>query len=272
LVLEAFQLTGIPTTETVLNQVSEEALGLVHAIVRARFSTATSPDTYAAMEVVRGWYRELPWADFAAESPSARLLARDIAEAIELLVRAGVGDDALYGRLVRAAGGPERAREMAKQILDRTPGLPEDLARWLSGAPVRRKSALAAQNQLLGVDEALADLMIDWERLDHMRELVQRDALPEIGVMAPQAGISVENLLGLVKSTTNTVQALTRVRGLAIVGKAGDGVEFSPLEHEISGGATPGVRKVRIIKPGVDAPSEAGGRRIVRKAIVESLD
>jgi hypothetical protein len=161
---------------------------------------------------------------------------------------------------------------MARQILERTPGLPDDLARWLSGAPVKRKSALAAQNQLLSVDEALADLMIDCARMDEMEDRIQRDTLPELSVKVPRASSSVENLLGLVKSTNNSVHALTRVRGLAIVGRTGESVDFSPLEHEMAGGAKPGVRKVRILKPGVDAPSDAGGRRIVRKAIVESLD
>ena len=61
------------------------------------------------------------------------------------------------------------------------------------------------------------------------------------------------------------------VHVLAIVGKPGDAVDYSPLEHEMAGGLKPGVRKVRIFKPGVEARSESGGRRIVRKAIVEPL-
>jgi hypothetical protein len=38
------------------------------------------------------------------------------------------------------------------------------------------------------------------------------------------------------------------------------------------GGAKPGVRMSRIIQPAVDAPADAGGRRVIRKALVEPID
>ncbi len=271
LMLEAFQLTGIPTTEAVLNQVSEEALGLVHAVVRAQFSTATSPETYAAMEVVSGWYRKGAWEDFAEGSPSARLLARDIAEALELLVRAGVADDVLYSRLAVASGSDRSARETAKSILARLPGLDDKLARWLSGAPVRRSSALATENQLVGFDEALADLMIDSARMNEMAEVIAREVLPEVAVMVPHAGGAIGTLLGLVRGAANAVEGAAHVRALRLSGAVGEVKEFSPLEHEMAGGPQPGIRSVRIIRPGVHAPSGSGGRRIVRKALVEPL-
>ena len=271
LLIESFQQTGTPAAETVLDEVSEEALGLVHAIVRARFSSATLPETYAALTVVRNWYREQRWEEFTEASKSAQLLARDISEAIELLVRAGIADDSLYNHLITASGTATRARSRAKEILERTPGLSEDLARWLSGIVAKRRSAFAAENQMLSFDEAIADLMIDASRLEEMQYRVEREALPEISVMVPASGELIESLMRLVRSTNNALAALVKVRGLAIVGRAGDAVDFSPLEHEMAGGMKPGFRKVRIFKPGVDAPSESGGRRVVRKAIVEPL-
>jgi hypothetical protein len=104
-----------------------------------------------------------------------------------------------------------------------------------------------------------------------MQYRVEREALPEISVMVPASGELVESLMRLVRSTNNALAALIKVRGLAIVGRTGDAVDYSPLEHEMAGGMKPGIRKVRIFKPGVDAPSESGGRRVVRKAIVEPL-
>jgi len=271
LLVESFQQTGTPTTESVLDELSEEALAMVHSIVRARFSAATLHETYSALGVVRGWYREHSWEHFAEASKSSALLARDIGEAIELLVRGGVADDNLYSDLRTASGSELRARGRAKEILARTPGLSDDLARWLSGSVAKRKSALAAENQLLSFDEAIADLMIDAARLDEMQYRVEREALPEINVMAPTSGALIEKLMLLVKGTSNSIAALIKLRGLAIVGAVGDVVDFSPLEHQMAGGPKPGSRRVRVFKPGVDAPSDSGGRRIVRKAIVEPL-
>jgi hypothetical protein len=271
LLLEAFQLTGMPSLPAVLDEVTEEALGMVHAIVRARFSTATATETYAAMEVVRSWYREHSWADLASESASARLLARDISEAIEMLVRAGVKDDMLYGHLETAEGSPERARGLAREILARTRGLPDELARWLSGTQVRHKSPLAAQNQLLTVDQAIGQLLLDSARVTEMSECIRQTVLPEVRVMAPRASGALEDYMGLVRSTSAAIQSVAQLRCLEFSGTAGDVVEFSPLEHEMASGLTPGTRMVRIVRPGIATPSDAGGRRVVRKTMVEPI-
>jgi hypothetical protein len=223
------------------------------------------------MEVVRSWYREHSWADLASESASARLLARDISEAIEMLVRAGVKDDMLYGHLETAEGSPERARGLAREILARTRGLPDELARWLSGTQVRHKSPLAAQNQLLTVDQAIGQLLLDSARVTEMSECIRQTVLPEVRVMAPRASGALEDYMGLVRSTSAAIQSVAQLRCLEFSGTAGDVVEFSPLEHEMASGLTPGTRMVRIVRPGIATPSDAGGRRVVRKTMVEPI-
>jgi len=230
---------------------------------------ATSPRTYAAIDVIRGWFREREWEEFADASPSGRLVARDIAEAMEILVRAGIGDDELFTRLSWATGNAERARESAKAILARNPGLSEELSHWLSGKPIRRRSTLAAQSQMLAFEEALAQILIDGERLLELGEQVRRDVLPELSVIAPHSAAALENLLGFVRTTFGSVRSVAGSRLMRVRGEAGSVVEFSPLEHEIAGGPLPGVRKVRIVRPAVEAPGEGGALRIVRKALVE---
>lgn len=269
--IDCFVHDGLPTNPSLLNEVAEESLGVVHQIIRARFSLATATDTYSALDVIKGWYRDADWSAFAEQSEAASLLSRDLTAALEMLLRAGVSDEQLFSRLVVSTGGQQRARAVAKEILTRLPGLPEDLAQWLSGIPPRKKSALATESQMLAFDEALGDLIINGQRLREFAERVQADALPEIGVMSPQAAAPVESLLGIVRSTVNALDGVAKVRSLSIRGNTGDIVEFSPLEHEMIGGSTPGVRTVRLVRPAVEAPGASGGRRILRKALVEPV-
>jgi len=270
--VDCFIHDGLPTSPALLNEVAEEALGVVHQIIKARFSLATSTETYSALDVVKGWYRNLAWTDFAEQSGAAALLVRDLTAALEMLLRAGVSDEGLFSRLVVATGGQSRARAVAKDLLNRLPGLPEDLAQWLSGLPSRRKSTLAAESQLLAFDEGLGDLIINAQRLRELAERVRDDALPEIGVMSPQAALPVKNLLGVVRSTVNALDAVAKIRDLSVKGSVGDIVEFSPREHEMVGGARPGVRMARMVRPAVEAPGVGGGRRVLRKALVEPVE
>jgi hypothetical protein len=266
-------LANVPpvTKQSLTDELAEEVLKLIQGIVRARFSYVTSEDTYAAMEVVRGWYRDHTWQMFAEDSRSARLIARDLKEALELLIRAGVPDSGLYSRMTAALGTEAEARKAAVDILHHNPGLPEDLARWLSGQPARKKSVFATETEGLQFDEFLADLLVDCARLKSSEETFERDSLPEMNVLAPHAGAALERLFGQTRSIRNAVDTAVRVRSLSLRGAVGDIVEFLPTEHEMVHPAQAGARSVRVIRPGVDAPSPSGGRRVVRKAIVEPV-
>jgi len=272
ILVESMQNVPAPVTAEVINEMAEEALRLVHGIVRARFSCVTAEETYTAMEVVRGWYRNYEWEDFADESPSAKLIARDLKEALELLIRAGVADDGLYSRLVLAAGSDARARQAALGVLHRNPGLSEDLSRWLSGGPARRKSIYAAETEAAQYDEFVADLLLDCARLRVLEDAFDRDGLPEINVTAPGAALALARVLGVVRSIRNAVETVAAVRLLSLRGREGDIVDFSPLEHEMAGGPRPGIRTVRLVRPAVEAPAGSAGRRIVRKGIVEPVE
>lgn len=272
LILESLRNVPPAVTSAVIDELAEEALGLVHNIVRARFSFATLPETFVAMEVVRTWYRDYDWEEFVERSPAARLIARDLEEALELLVRAGVPDSGLYSLLVLACGTEASARKCAGQILARNPGLPEDLAHWLSGSPARRKSKFDAELQAAEYDEFLANFMIDCEKLRDLEAAFERDIMPEISVTVPRAATQLSILSGHLRSIRNAIDAAAGLRSMALRGHTGEIVTFSPLEHEVVGGPRPGVRSVRIIRPAVEAPGVGGGRRIVRKAIVEPVE
>jgi hypothetical protein len=272
ILVESMQNVPAPVTTEVINELAEESLRLVHGIVRARFSCVTAEETYAAMEVVRGWYRDYAWEDFADESPSARLIARDLKEALELLIRAGVADDRLYSRLALASGSNARARQVTLGVLQRNPGLPEDLSRWLSGAPAHRKSIFANESEAAQYDEFVADLLLDCARLRVMEDAFDRDGLPEINVTAPGAASALSRMLGVVRSIRNAIETVASARQLSLRGHEGDIVDFLPLEHEMAGGPRPGIRTVRVVRPAVEAPSSNAGRRIVRKGIVEPVE
>jgi hypothetical protein len=270
--IESMQNVPAAVDRKVIGEVAEETLKLIHGIVRARFSCVTDEETYAAMDVVREWSRGYDWEDFAEESPSSRLIARDLKGALELLIRAGVSDDKLYSRLVLATGNESRARCATREILERNPGLPDELSRWLAGEPVRRKSAFAAQTEAAQYDEFVADLLLDCSRLRSMEDTFNREGLPEINVRAPGAAIEVSRILGVVRSFRNAVETAAAIRLLSLRGRVGEIVDFSPLEHELAGGPQPGIRTVRVVRLAVEAPGGSAGRRIVRKAIVEPAE
>jgi hypothetical protein len=269
LAVAAFQNSGLPESQKTRIEVSEELITLVHELVRGKFSLATQSATYRVLEIVRGWFKESEWRSITERSTSSKLVKADVAEALGLLVRAGVSDEALYKMLGIASGSSDDAREWSRQFVQENPGLPEHLIGWLLDSPTRKKSALASESQQIATDEVIADLLIDFDRLQKVAESFRIEVVPEVAVIAPRLSKQVTTLLDLLSSTTNVVRVLAAKRSLVIGAGAGEIVEFSPLHHEMIDGPQPGVRFVRIVRPAVETLRSDGGRRVTKKAAVE---
>jgi len=271
LLRDAFRATGFPSEPAAREELADEAISLVHQLMQLRFSLSTVPETYGALDIARDWFRATEWHKYAEQSVAARKVEKDIVEALRLLVRAGITDDALFRRLSTAAGSDEVARAALKDIADESPGLAVEVRSWLLGIAPPEKSSLAEESQHRIVDQIVADLLIDAGRLCEGRDVVKTEVLPEISVVAPRMVNALRSWVALTEDVLNNIQLAADRRSLQIVGRAGDETDFSPLEHEMVGGWQAGVRRVRILRPLVQSQPPGQMPRIVRKALVEPV-
>ena len=174
-----------------MNELAEEVGKLFHELVRARFSLATSPSTYSAIQEAQTWFKPYEWERFTEESKSYSLVARDIREALSLLVRAGISDDELFQRLALAVGSMDRARAVGRELVDHLKGLPEHLRDWLLGKPTRTKSSLATESQERALDEVIAELLIETSRLSQLAGPLRQNTVVEIAGRTSCAALSI---------------------------------------------------------------------------------
>jgi hypothetical protein len=264
--------TALPESDDVRTALADETATMVDGIVRARFSLATEPSTYAALEAVRGWFRASDWDGHAEGSEAIRQVASDVREGLSIIVRAGITDDSLYRCLVVAAGSEERARQSAAALATSLTGLTEDVQRWLTGKNIRRQSALANESQELAADEILGELLLDLRSLSAQAGQLQEDLLPEIQVIAPRLASPLARALGTAVSAAGKMELLAARRALRCRGEVGAIVEYAALEHEMVGGFKPGARYVRLLSPVVESVARPDLPRVIRKALVEPAD
>lgn len=186
-----FRISGNPTEPRIVNELAEEVGKLFHELVRARFSLATSPSTYSAIQEAQTWFKPYEWERFTEESKSYSLVARDIREALSLLVRAGISDDELFQRLALAVGSMDRARAVGRELVDHLKGLPEHLRDWLLGKPTRTKSSLATESQERALDEVIAELLIETSRLSQLAGPLRQNTVVEIAGRTSCAALSI---------------------------------------------------------------------------------
>lgn len=269
LLLVAFRSGGAPTASR--DELAEEAVSLIHDFVRSQFSLSTWPQIYAALRTVKDWYQGADWEEFIRASPGGRALSRDIESALEILARAGTPDNLLFEYFSLTVGASREARTRAEAIVQRNPGLSEEVSSWLSGRAVRRKSTLAAESQYQQADELIADLIAQQQTMSSSTEQLNRDVFPRLRIMDERGGAATSIWLGQFRALGAIIESLATMRGLSLVGSIGDLVEYSPLEHELADPARFGARTVRLMRPMVVARTADNLRRVVRKALVEPI-
>ena len=272
LVRRTFRDTGPPQSSVIKRDVTHQIAKLIHGIVRTSFSYAARDRTYRALLVVQEWFETSDWVDLCESSDADAIahLQNDLQESIVLLARAGVIDEALRRTLGTALGSSKRAEEICREIATTTPGLNQDVRNRLAGVLPRRRIASAAESQEWSIDEILAELLIEINRLSTASNVVQTGVLPEVSTVLPHSVKALSTLTGLADAFSNRMALALKRRSLRTRGSVGDEIEFSPLEHQPSGGGTP-TRRVRIVSPLVERISEDGVPQIVRKALVESV-
>jgi len=276
LIRTAFRGCGAPSTISVISETTEEIVGLIHDLIRARFSLATEPTTYEAIRACSSWFQQHRWQNFTKESENIRLIVRDLTEGISLLARQGKTDAAMLSCLSLILGSREAANAAMARLAASLPNLQPNIREWLaSGGNVAAqdkptRSVLAEESQVQTENVVLADLLVDSERIMAMAHLIEADVLPEIQMLSPKQAGLVEKYIGQGRALADAVRAMATRRGLMIREHLDSVVEFSPLDHELVGGLRQGIRQVRVIRPVVEQISD-GVPYVVRKGIVEKI-
>lgn len=271
LIRAAFTGAPQPSDLKVASETAEEVAGAVHELVRLRFSLATEPSTYEAIRIARNWRPGRLWEAFARDSPVMALLAQDLTEAICILARQGVADEALADLLSIAAGSREQARQRMAALAKR-PGIHDDVKLWLVDRRNTRKVAQHEIGETATLNESiqLADLIVDAQRFRGVEATYRREMFPEMEMLQPRQARQLERLLNYALGLCDASESLGRRRGLRLRGMPGDLEDYSPMDHELIEGSL-GARKVRVLRPVVEQVQEDGTPFVIRKGVVEPV-
>lgn len=270
----AFSGVGRPESLEDTKSVINEIGALLHDVARTQIALVADASLYGALDVPRAWMKPPEWGYLAEKSPSLRLVAKDIRDALTLLAKQGVTDSQLYEQFVSACGSRESALAHAAEIADQHPEIDESTRQWLrAGGKVKQRATPAAldESRELSADPVLGELMIDAEQLREGLAGISDDLRSELRILEPSLAEPIDVLANRCRAVLSDITAIASKRQLVIRGEKGDVVEYSPALHELAGGYRQGVRKVRIVHPMVLRQSATTASDIVRKALVEEV-
>jgi len=264
----ALRASGKPKEEKSQLDLTREVALTLHDLVRTRFSMATEPETFAVLKQCRGFFSTISWPVDLRDT--MELLVQDVSEALLMLGRQGVPQQALLQQLELVCGLKERANAVAAKLADRHSELPERIRDWLRRGRlvVTHAASDALQASLLDANDTAVGLaLIESRKLAMAEETLQRI----IGTVEIYEPSLIRSANGYVQQARDTLSALTEVanrRGIHLVGNEGETTEFSAKFFEplraISGSQVT-VRRPAIVRTN----GQQGGADVLMKGLVE---
>jgi len=263
-----FATTGRPKDEAVQMDLTREVALTLHDLVRSRFSLATEPQTFQALQYCRAFFQSISWP--REVQPETDLLVRDVSEALVMLGRMGVPNQDLLNRLELTCGIKERARVVAVQLADKHTEIDEPIRAWLRNG--RMVSTIAAsdvlqESLLASVDEALGMALIEARAFkgqsDSEQRLTNSLEIFDPSLVAVARGVYSQSLAML-----NAIEDLAKRRELDLFGSVGEEVEFSPKYFDVLGtlrGTRVVIRRPAVVKAVVNGAIGT----VVKKGLVE---
>lgn len=268
LVRSTLSSTGKPQSEDAQVALTREVALTLHDLVRSRFSLATEPQTFLALQYCRSFFSGISWPrELQVEMD---LLVQDVSEALVMLGRMGVPNQDLLSRLELVCGIKERAQFVASQLADRHSEIDETIRGWLRTG--RLVTAIAAsdvlqESLLSNIDEALGLALIEARAFKASSEAEQR-LTSSLEIFDPALVSLFKGIMAQSLAIHTAIEDLAKRRGLDLVGDVGAEIEFSP-KHFDALGALRGSRAI-VRRPAIVRSVGVGvGGTVVKRGLVE---
>jgi hypothetical protein len=246
-------------------------LGVLSTTVRFHFSLASDVETYAVIPVLRRWFQSRGWPEEL--STERRAVATQISESLVLLAKQGVFGDDLRKALFLVLNNDESNLEL-RRVANDVPGIPSEIRAWMvsgrQSVDPMSKSEAVQETVLRSVDRDIAGLFRDAADLDATLDRLEDDLAAALQAYEPKLAQTADRFVALDRRIVRRIIALAGRRFLRVRGRAGDIVEFNPIDHEMPADNTP-VRVVRIKHPPVEQSIQGSPPNVVLKAEVEGI-
>jgi hypothetical protein len=260
--------TGRPKEESVQLELTREVALTLHDLVRSRFSLATEPETFQALQYCRSFFPTISWP--TEVQVETNFLVQDVSEALVLLGRMGVQNQDLLNRLELVCGMRDRARSVAIRLADKNPDIDESIRGWLRTGRVSNSiiaSEVLQETLLANLDEPLGLALVEARSLNELGDFERRLG-NSLLIFEPDLVPDFKSFQSNALAMRTAIEDLAKRRELDLWGNVGEEIEFSPKYFEPL--VTLKSTRVIVRRPAVvKRKFGAAVGRVVKKGLVE---
>jgi len=224
---------------------------LLDELLAVRLTLMDEAELYQVLEPLRRWWAQTRYPAKLAQALTP--IVDKIVAGIVFRARGGQTSDSLMQRLRQAINDDNEARHKLARLASNETGLSPEVQDWLLRIDRKPSSTGSDHSRLL---TAVAE--------EHFtRAFAPAFLLAQEITASAHQNQHATRLAGL-------IQSIGAQFGLAVVGKVGDVVEYSPSAHEHVDGGLPRERHVSLVHPPVLRRRADGGSDVVIKGLVKS--
>ncbi len=250
----------------------DHLLSVLQRAIELRFSVAMQPDSYRLLGQARQSLGVGVWGRFSRNSAVLPQIRTLLLEAILVLARQNRTDRELVDVLARAYRDRRQAASAVKRQFKEARDLDPQTEDWWSNlGKVSRPQQASVHKVGTTEDFEIAVALIEIDRIREAMEKMGSAMVPLLEISDPVLASTARIAVAGYREVDQTMRRLARMRRLVSTDWVGEVVEYNPLQHELIGGHTSGVRRVKVVREGVEKDFR-GRRRMLVKPWVEKAE
>ena len=258
--MHKFLSTAPPDVDPeLLHESMDNFLSVLCRVIEIRFSSALYSSTYSMIYHGKKIFGPGRWGRFIDSSAVIPNLRNLLLESALVLARQNRSDQHIMDVMLASyTSRPQVAAAIKRHFAD-VHDLDPDTAEWWCNAGRGTAKQRTVEHRIGNNEDAqIGALLIEVDSYREAMEKVARAIVPFLDVSDPVSASTARKAVEGFRNIEQTTRRLCRMRKLTKTELAGERLEYNPLEHELLGGHKPGVRRVRIVRDGIQ--KEFSGR------------
>ncbi|ROZ63434.1 hypothetical protein EEB15_29950 [Ramlibacter sp. WS9] len=245
--------------QSALHDLLDQALGSIVRLIEMKFSYALTASTYAAISEGRKGLGVLRWKEYLRASKSIGAVRNDLLETALVLARQNRTDREIADHMSTAFESRQQLKIAAERHFVGAGDVPPNLRQWwVSGGAVAEGDRQVEQKVGNNEDEQIGALLLEVEANSGVMDKLDRAVAPLLEISDPVLASTVRKAAKGHIAIAQVARRLARMRRLTTMDLQGSRIDYNPIEHEMLGGHVSGVRRVKVVRDGIQ--KDFGGR------------
>ncbi|WP_321865368.1 hypothetical protein [Paraburkholderia tropica] len=228
-------------------------------IIEMRFSHALHAEMYVAIEQGKKAIGGVAWSEYVGQSEAIVRLRVDMLEAALVIARQNRTDVQIMAALAAAYGSRAQVGVAVKRHFKEAHDLDPDVREWWASGGEITSSRRKVEHKVGNTeDQQIGALLVEVESNKDAMDKLGRAVVPFLEIYDAVLASTVKRAASGYLDMAQIARRLARMRKLTTTNLRGERLEYNPLEHEMLGGHRPGVRRVKVVRDGVQ--KEFGGK------------